>query len=137
MKLFLALLLFVSSLTVATAQYSDPAVPAAAATTELAEKYQLTEAQQVQMQAIQTRYFTNLTKLEKLEDTDVETYVQKRKALQTGTQGSIKLLLTKDQLPAFDRERRDRRRRQAEMVQALAKQGKSELEIQRAILEVE
>ena len=137
MKLLATLLLCVFTCLAATAQQSDPAVPARTAVVELTEKYQLTETQQVRMQEIQTRYYTDLARLVKLENADAAYYIKKRQALQSGTQGSIRLLLDKEQLKTFDQERRLLRSRRAELVQALTKAGKSELEIQRALLDVE
>ena len=136
MKSSLLLGLFVCFSWCATAQYDDPAVPAAALTAELTERYRLSEAQQTQMQTIQERYFTHLTKLEKLESADLAYYVKKRRALHLGTEHSIEMLLDKTQRKTFDQARRARRRQQAELVQALAGAGKSELEIQRALLDV-
>ena len=137
MKLLLALAIFVGSLTTLSAQYDDPAVPARAATAELVERYALSTDQQVEVQRIQVRYFTNLTRLEKLEAQDLTYYVQKRRALDEGTRSSLEQLLDKEQLVIFNRERRELRRRKAATVKALAASGKTELEIQLALLDVE
>ena len=136
MKFLLTLALCALSLLSLSAQQSDPAVPARTATAELAQRYELTADQRTEVQRIQTRYYTDLAKIAPLEARDLAHYVQKRKALEEGTRASLGLLLDKDQRRAFDRDRRAQRRAKADLVRELASAGKTELEIQRALLEV-
>lgn len=107
------------------------------ATEELTAVYGLSETQVQKMYEIQERRFRNLSEIESLKTTDEALYRQKMKSIRTITEASVGRLLTAEQKPILDRERADRRRREAEHIKELQKNGASKDAIHQALLEME
>ena len=106
------------------------------ATDEQVALYKLDANQTQKMYTIQERRLRNLKEIEALKEQNYDLYLAKRKALRTGTEGSIKRLLTPEQRPILDAQLAERRRQEGEKIQALRASGASKEEIQRAILEM-
>ena len=98
------------------------------------EKYQLRSDQADKMEKIQLRKFLQINKLSLIKDQDPVFYIEKMEALDSGTDGSIRLLLDERQLANYIEDQIELRKKRAELVAKLKKEGKSELEIREARL---
>lgn len=107
------------------------------ATNELTALYQLDDEQQTKMLTIQERHFKNMAQIESLRDTDQKLYVQKKKAVRMGTDASTKRLLTEAQMPIFNEQQVERRKKESALIKQMKANGASKEEIQLAILEME
>jgi len=103
-------------------------------TTVYTEKYQLRSDQADKMEKIQLRKFLQINKLSLIKDQDPVFYIEKMEALDSGTDGSIRLLLDERQLANYIEDQIELRKKRAELVAKLKKEGKSELEIREARL---
>ncbi len=103
-------------------------------TTVYTEKYQLRSDQADKMEKIQLRKFLQINKLSLVKDQDPVFYIEKMEALDSGTDGSIRLLLDERQLANYIEDQIELRKKRAELVAKLKKEGKSELEIREARL---
>ena len=103
-------------------------------TTVYTEKYQLRSDQADKMEKIQLRKFLQINKLSLVKDQDPVFYIEKMEALDSGTDGSIRLLLDERQLANYIEDQIELRKKLAELVAKLKKEGKSELEIREASL---
>ena len=89
------------------------------------------------MYKIQERHFKNMASIESLTDTDQNLYVQKRRAVRMGTDASTKRLLTEAQMPIFNEQQLERRKKESALIRKMKAEGDSKEEIQLAILEME
>lgn len=107
------------------------------ATDELAALYQLDDEQKAKMFTIQERHFKNMAQVEPIKNTDQKLYVQKKRAVRMGTDASTKRLLTEAQMPIFNEQQLERRKKESEIIKQMKANGASKEEIQLAILEME
>ncbi len=107
------------------------------ATDELVSLYQLDAKQAVKMQTIQERRQRNLAEIETLQDSDPQLYLIKKKNIRKGMEASIRMMLTAEQMPIFNQQQIERRKRDSEKIKSLRAQGASKEEIQMALLEMD
>lgn len=105
------------------------------ATDELTALYHLDNAQVQKMHTIQERRFRNLAEIEPLKTQDYSVFLAKRKAIVTGTDGSIKRMLHEEQLVIFNNQIAERRKQESDLIRELREKGASKEEIQQAISE--
>lgn len=137
MKTFFIGIIAFFSVCSAYAQSAADREAARKATEELTAVYSLDEGQVQKMLVIQERRFRNLAEIEPLKTTDETLYRQKLKSIRTLTEASMAHMLTPEQKAILDRERADRRRSEAERIEALKKSGASKEAIYEALLEME
>lgn len=106
-------------------------------TQELTELYVLSEEQAAKVYKIQVRKYEQYAAIQNLESKDPTTYVTKLKAIHTGNEGSIKLLLNTEQLRAFQMNSMQMRKKRADKATALKIQGLTSEEIDKAIWSIE
>ncbi len=106
---------------------------AQAATDKLASVYQLDDSQKAEMLTIQQRKARNLSEIAGLASTDKATYVQKLKAVQYGTDASIKRMLNKEQMEVYYEQVKIKRQKDAELMSKMKAEGKTPQEIQEAL----
>lgn len=107
------------------------------ATDETVALYNLDEKQAANMYVIQERRFRNLAEIEPLKEQDYQLYLQKRKAIRSGTEGSLNRMLDEGQRKIFNAQLLERRKRKSVFIKKLRLQGASKEEIQTALLEYE
>lgn len=107
------------------------------ATDDMAALYQLDEDQKTKMYTIQERHFRNMAEIESLSNSDQKLYVQKKRAVRMGTDASTKRLLTETQMPIFNAQQLERRKKESELIRQMKANGATKEEIQLAILEME
>ncbi len=107
------------------------------ATSEMASLYQLDAKQTAKMQTIQERRFRNLAEIETLQDSDPRLYLIKKKNIRKGMEHSIRMMLTQEQMPIFNQQLVDRRKRESEKIKQMRLNGASKEEIQNALLEID
>ncbi len=107
------------------------------ATDEIATIYQLDATQKQEVYQIQERRLHNLAEVEKLKSTDYDLYVRKRHAVRIGTDHAIRQLLNEAQLKIYEARQKDLREREVERMRELKRQGASDAEIKKALLEIE
>lgn len=95
----------------------------------LAKAYQLNDVQKDKVIAILMKRDQDLASITKLEKEEVDKFRSKRRAIVTGTEGSIKLLLDREQLALYDKEAHVRRTENAKYIHKLKKQGASREEL--------
>lgn len=110
---------------------------ARATTDRLVERYQLDATQQAKVYEIQVRKATQLNQISSLENSDPNLYLKKLKALHRGNEGSIKLLLNRDQLRSYQLHFLKVREKRAAKAKAMKASGASELAIEKALLQIE
>lgn len=129
--LFLAFAAFAQQETSA----SDPAVQEVVA--KFTTKYQLNEDQEAKMVKIQQRRLRNLGEITSLEQSDPTKFLQKRKAINRGTEVSVKLMLTKAQRAIFDQNRLSVRLKKAEKSAELKAEGMTPAQMEPYLLAIE
>lgn len=100
-------------------------------------KYDLNDAQVEKMIKIQERRLKNLSEIESLRDSDAKTYHQKRKAINKGSETSVGLILSPEQLTIFNEARIALRMEKAKKTAELKESGLSYEEIQIALIDLE
>lgn len=139
MKKYLFLILSLSLTLTAFAQHevpaSDPSVQEVVE--KFTTKYQLDETQEAKMVKIQQRRLHNLSEVSALEKENPAKYLQKRKAINTGTEVSIKMMLTKEQRILFDQDRIAVRMKKAEKTAELKAQGMTLKQMEPYMLAIE
>ena len=105
------------------------------ATAELVQLYQLDEQQTAKMLKIQERYFQNDLQIEALKTSDPDLYQKKRISNKRGTEASIKMILTKEQMTVFNQQKLQKRKQEAALIKKMKAEGASKEEIQKAILQ--
>lgn len=97
--------------------------------------YNLTPEQVVKMEKIQTRHLKNLGEVASLKQTDVGQYVQKMESIRTGTENSIRMMLTKEQQEILHQKLIDRRIAVSDLIKEMQANGASKMDIRLAIIE--
>jgi hypothetical protein len=100
----------------------------------LTDRYQLDTEQAHKMYKIQLRKYKQINKLSLVKDQDPDFYIQKLEATVHGTDGSIRLLLDENQTRIYNNDQMKMRKKRAELVSELTKQGKAEMEVREASL---
>jgi hypothetical protein len=100
-------------------------------------KYNLDDAQEAKMVKIQQRRVRNLGEIAPLAQSDPATFLQKRHAINKGTEVSVKMMLNKDQREAFDKDRTALRLKKAEKMAELKAKGLSSQEMEPYFLAIE
>jgi len=101
------------------------------------QKYNLNDAQVEKMIKIQERRLKNLAEIQTLRDTDTKTYHQKRNAINKGSETSVGMILTPEQLTIFNEARVALRKAKAKKSVELKESGLSYEEIQIALIDLE
>jgi hypothetical protein len=104
------------------------------ATEAMTSLYSLDETQVEQMMVIQQRRFRNLAEIESLKNTDEKLYRIKMRSIRKGTEASIKRILKPEQMPTFNAQVAERRKKESELVKEMKLKGASKEEIQTALL---
>lgn len=107
------------------------------ATSEMVTLYQLDAKQTAKMQTIQERRFRNLAEIEFMQDSDPRQYLIKKKNIRKGMEHSIRMMLTNEQMPIFNQQLIERRKRESEKIKQMKLNGASKEEIQNALLEMD
>jgi hypothetical protein len=97
--------------------------------------YQLDENQAQQMLRIQERRFGNLAEIESLRAGNYPLYLQKRRAIRTNTDGSIRRILRPDQMEIYNQQMTQRRLADSEFIKSKLQEGKTKEEIELLLLE--
>ena len=134
-KIFLTF--FVALLAIGTYAQTIDRAAVQQATDEMTALYQLDDDQKAKMYTIQERHFKNMAEIESLNNTDQKLYIQKRRAVRMGTDASTKRLLTEAQMPIFDKQQLERRKKESDLIKQMKANGASKEEIQLAILEMQ
>jgi tRNA A37 N6-isopentenylltransferase MiaA len=100
-------------------------------------KYNLDEVQAAKMVKIQQRRMRNLDEIASLAQSDPTTFLQKRQAINKGTEVSVKMMLNKDQREVFDKDRTAIRLKKAEKMAELKGKGLSPQEMESHLLAIE
>lgn len=132
MKHFLFLVITLFSIQLLSAQTQAERIEAE--TAKLRQHYQLDETQTTEMRRIQQRRFNNIEEIASLQQSDFSLWVQKRRAIQTNTDGSIRRMLQPDQLPLFDQQMRQRRIEDSNFIKEMQQQGKTKEQIELLLL---
>ena len=103
-------------------------------TTKLRQRYQLDEAQVVEMRRIQQRRFSNIEEIASLQQSNYDLWIQKRRAIRTNTEGSIRRMLHPEQLPVFDQYMTQRRIEDSNFIKEMQQQGKTKEQIELLLL---
>lgn len=139
MRKLIAIAVFMMGLTLSMSAQTNMQVDPVAvqkATDEQVALYKLDANQAKEMYKIQERRLRNLQEIETLKEQNYDLYLAKRKAARTGTEGSIKRLLTPEQRPILEAQQMERRKQEGEKIQSMRAAGASKEEIQKAILEM-
>ena len=104
-------------------------------TEKLTQIYNLTPEQVKQMTVIQQRKIKNFADIQSLKETDPEKYAAKVKSIQYGTDGSLRKMLTRDQLKIYQDQQIAKRKIKADKIAALKEAGASQEEIKKAMAE--
>lgn len=83
----------------------------------------LDKVQKIKMQDILSQKYKNLDAISALEKEDHALYRSKRRAIYSGMDGSIRLILNREQIDLFDVEKRRQRLVNAEKIQQLQAKG--------------
>lgn len=129
--LFLALSTFAQQEVAST----DPAVQEVVQ--KFTTKYQLTQEQETKMVKIQQRRLRNLSEISSLEQQDPAKFLQKRKAINSGTEVSLKMMLNKEQRALYDKSRMEIRQKKAAKSAELKEQGMTSKEMEPYLLAIE
>ena len=137
MKQLLLGLLFVSFASMAFAQSGTPEKKASEVTEILAQKYQLSSAQQNKMNKIQLRRYRDRELIIPNKTADQALYLEQLKAIEHGADISVQMLLTEAQTPQYRALAIERREKRAELAQSLLSKGTPIQVVEIAVLELE
>jgi hypothetical protein len=98
--------------------------------------YQLNSDQRAQMLDIQQQYFQKEAQLSELKTKDMDRYLSKVITLRKVTESSIFQLLNEQQQAIFSRKQEERTQKQTALRKKLNKAGASQIEIKKALLEL-
>lgn len=132
MKHFLLVVIALFSTQLLTAQTQAERIEEE--TTKLQQRYQLDEAQVVEMRRIQQRRFSNIEEIASLQQSDYNLWIQKRRAIRTNTEGSIRRMLHAEQLPVFDQLMTQGRIEDSNFIKEMQQQGKTKEQIELLLL---
>lgn len=99
--------------------------------------FSLDEEQTVSFRKIVERNANNMADIEALKTSDPALYQQKMMAAIQGNEASVKRLLNAEQLKIYQAEKLKKRNARAAFVTELKKQGKSKVEMQKALIDWE
>lgn len=135
-EILLSCMVFLFTIGLYAQQDVKSADMAQVAADHLAEKYQLDRKQSAEMLKIQTRKVRNEGEIASLKETDLPTYLKKVEALETGTNFSIRKMLTAEQRKIYDKAKHELRTKRAKLANQMHKEGKLPTEIKQATLEI-
>lgn len=104
---------------------------------EMITRYGLDAEQAVQAYKIQERRLRNEAEITALKETDNLLYLQKRKAIRIGTEGSLKRMLNPAQMDVFNAGVAARRKKDSDFLKDLKLKGLTQEEMKLALLERE
>ena len=104
---------------------------------EMITHYSLNAEQAVQAYKIQERRLRNEAEITALKETDNLLYLQKRKSIRLGTEGSLKRMLTPAQMDIFNAGVAARRLKDSDFLKELKQKGLTQEEMKLALLERE
>jgi len=107
------------------------------ATDEMITRYSLDAEQAIQAYKIQERRLRNEAEITALKETDNLLYLQKRKAIRIGTEGSLKRMLTPAQMEVFNAGVSARRIKDSDFLKDLKQKGLTQEQMKLALLERE
>ena len=137
-KVLLGLCCLIFALSVnaqAVEKTNDPKVQEA--TDQMVALYNLDQQQAAKMYTIQKRHLRNLSEIAVYESQDPQLYLQKKRSVRDGMEGSIRRLLNEEQMKIFNAQILERRKKESELIKQLRASGASKEEIQMAILGIE
>ncbi len=139
MKKYLLLIpaLFLALSTFAQQEVASTDVAVQEVVQKFTTKYQLNQEQETKMVKIQQRRLRNLAEISSLEQQDPTKYLQKRKAINSGTEVSVKMILDKEQRVLYDENRIEIRLKKAAKSAELKEQGMSTQEMQPYLLAID
>ena len=135
--LSLLFLAFVGTLSAQQRLTTEQQQTAQSVTDELADLYELDARQTTKMYQIQTRKLRSRDEIEAKHAGDRDLYLRKLQALETGTDGSISIMLNDRQRQLFQKSQFERRQRRAARVKELTNAGMTPDEIQLELLKIE
>ncbi len=104
---------------------------------EMIALYNLDAEQSTKAYQIQERRLRNEASIASFKETDRPLYLQKRKSIRTGTEASLKRMLTPAQREIFDARAIERRKKDSSFISELKQKGLSQEEMKLAFLERE
>jgi len=104
---------------------------------EMITRYSLDAEQAIQAYKIQERRLRNEAEITALKETDNLLYLQKRKAIRIGTEGSLKRMLTPAQMEVFNAGVSARRIKDSDFLKDLKQKGLTQEQMKLALLERE
>ncbi len=118
-----------------TVPADDPAVQSVVE--KFAEKLDLTEAQIPKMVTIQQRRLRNLAEISVLKDSDPDMFLKKRISVNKGTEGSIRLMLDKEQTRKYHQHLLTVRQQKADKTAELKSQGLTWEQIEAHLVDID
>lgn len=97
--------------------------------------YSLDAAQSAKAYTIQERRLRNEASIASLKETNNQLYLQKRKAIRTGTEASLKRMLNPSQMEVFKARELARRKQDSDFLKTLKEKGMTQDEMKLALLE--
>lgn len=107
--------------------------PARETTDQLVKLYNLDARQAQQMYQIQQNKFKNLAEIEPLKTSNPDLYAQKHSNVFIGADASIRQMLKAEQMPVFQQQMMEKRKKRADKLSQLKKEGASNEEIKKAM----
>lgn len=120
-----------------SAQSGAPEQKAAGATAALAEKFQLSQAQQEKMHKIQLRRYRDRELIAPNKAADQALYLEQLRAIERGSDFSVQLMLTEAQMPQYKAYFTEMREKRAELAKGMLAQGIPMQQVEIATLELE
>ena len=104
---------------------------------EMITRYSLDAEQAAQAYKIQERRLRNEADIASLKETNNLLFLQKRKAIRIGTEGTLKRMLTPSQMEIFNARAAARRLQDSDFIKELKQKGLTQEEMKLALLERE
>lgn len=98
--------------------------------------YQLENTQLAAVKTIITREFNNLAEIEPLKEVDNKKYLLKKKGIILASEGSLKRVLTEDQLKVLNNQKVDRRKKESALIKEMKGAGMTKEEMEMKLLEI-
>lgn len=102
---------------------------------EMIALYNLDAKQADQAYKIQERRLRNEADIASLKETDNKLYLQKRKAIRTGTEATLKRMLNASQMEIFNARAAERRKQDSDFLKEMKIKGMSQDQMNLALLE--
>ena len=131
--IWLALVLFFAGF--ANAQSSSADLDKAVK--DLTELYSLNAEQTDKLVTIQQRRLDQIRSIDNLKSDNFEQYLKKRRTIRRGAEGSLRRLLTADQVPVFNRQLAERRKTESDLIKKMRQEGAAKDAIELAVLKLE